>query len=178
MPGLRLQDLTRDDIKLYVSDTLEKGLHRQQILTDEPEDAKWLIGEVVDKAAGVFLWVTLVVKTLINGLRNGDEISDLRRELASLPPDLEKLYERMIQSIESKYKEEALKRFLLFRASQHNLDIPTLERALRFSDYRQAIEMTALRGGMSYQERRNLRRRCQRLAVRLNSRCKGLLEVP
>ncbi|PMD67148.1 uncharacterized protein K444DRAFT_489832, partial [Hyaloscypha bicolor E] len=90
MPMLRLQDLTFDDIQAYVFDKLE-GHDRMRLLKDaEPAHAAELVNEVVTKASGVFLWVTLVVKSLLNGLRNRDCIGDLRRRLSELPSDLDK----------------------------------------------------------------------------------------
>jgi hypothetical protein len=110
-PGLKLQDLTREDIKLYISDKLGSNNYMQQLLVEDPPEAKNLIDEVVEKAAGAFLWVVLVVKSFINGLRNGDGISHLRRRLESLPSDLEKLYEHMLNSIDPLDKEEAAEIF-------------------------------------------------------------------
>jgi hypothetical protein len=43
--------------------------------------AKTLAFELGRKADGVFLWVTLVTKQLLKGLRNGDSISDLDSRL-------------------------------------------------------------------------------------------------
>lgn len=106
-PGLRLQDLTYDDIKIYVSDHLVRNNHMQQLSREEPEASSRLIEEVVQKAGGVFLWVTLVVRSLLNGLRNGDGMFHLLRRLAILPSDLEKLYEHMLKSIDPLYMEEA-----------------------------------------------------------------------
>ncbi|KAF4633741.1 hypothetical protein G7Y89_g4367 [Cudoniella acicularis] len=99
-PGLRLQDLTHDDITSYVCDQLGNSVQMQQLLVEDPENSSWLIREIVDKASGVFLWVTLVVKALISGLRRGDEIIHLRRRLTFLPPGLETLYEHMLKSID------------------------------------------------------------------------------
>jgi hypothetical protein len=93
-PKLRLQDLTHDDIMLYVGDKLRKNEQMRQLLTESSKNASFLIEEVVNKANGVFLWVTLIVKSIISGLRQGDEIYHLRRRLASLPSDLEALYAR------------------------------------------------------------------------------------
>ncbi|KAH9213046.1 hypothetical protein DL95DRAFT_238642, partial [Leptodontidium sp. 2 PMI_412] len=176
-PGLRLQDLTYDDIKLYVSDKLEKNTYMQQLLLEDTKNTTCLIEEVTQKAAGVFLWVVLVIKSLINGLRNGDGIPHLRRRLASLPSDLENLYEHMLESIDLLYKEEASQIFQLFRASGHSLDVQTLERALFFSEYRWAIFMRTRVGEISGTEEEYAHMQLERAVIRLNSRSKGILEV-
>jgi hypothetical protein len=50
-------------------------------MEDRPRDARDLIMEVVTKADGVFLWVSLVVESLLKGLGNRDEIEDLRERV-------------------------------------------------------------------------------------------------
>jgi hypothetical protein len=49
--------------------------------------ATQLIEDIVDKAEGVFLWVTFL-KSLLNGLMNTDGISKLQKTLDCLAPDL------------------------------------------------------------------------------------------
>ncbi len=106
----------------------------RQLWTESSENASFLIEEVVNKANGVFLWVTLIEKAIISGLRQGDEINYLRRRLASLPSDLEALYAHMLRSIDPLDLEEASKMFQIFRASGHNLTVADLERSLRCTD--------------------------------------------
>jgi hypothetical protein len=47
--------------------------------------AEVLIEDVTQKASGVFLWVRLVVKSLLEGLRDGDTVEDLRSRLLLIP---------------------------------------------------------------------------------------------
>ena len=56
----------------------------QQILAEDFQDASALIEGLVQKAAGVSLWIVLVVASLVSGLRNGDYLSYLQLRLASL----------------------------------------------------------------------------------------------
>lgn len=177
VPGLRVQDMTHDDIKIYVEEKLEKNWKMQELLDENPEEASGLINELVNKADGVFLWVELVVKSLINGLRNGDGIKHLRRRLEQIPPDIESLYEHIVKSIDPFDLEEASQIFQVFRASGHDLDIPTLERALRNSNHRIVLEMRITPAHATSSEPANNEASLRRMALRLNSRCKGLLEA-
>jgi hypothetical protein len=95
-PQLELQQLTHDDITTYVFDSL--SVHPQMVyLTATYEDqTKALVEEIVSSASGVFLWVKLVVKSLLDGLQNGDQIEDLQIRLRSLPRDLEALFTHML----------------------------------------------------------------------------------
>lgn len=43
----------------------------------EPQRTPALVGDIVAKADGAFLWIKLVVQSLMIGLGNGDGITDL-----------------------------------------------------------------------------------------------------
>jgi hypothetical protein len=89
VPGLKLQDLTQGDIKNYVNQKLGSERHMRLLLQKNPRNGNWLITEIVQRASGVFLWVILVVKSLIHGFRSGDGMQHLRQRLNALPVDLE-----------------------------------------------------------------------------------------
>lgn len=111
LPTLRLQDLTFPDIEAYVFDKLE-GHDRMRLLKEaEPKHAADLVHEVVTKASGVFLWVTLIVKSLLNRLRNRDGIDDLRRRPSDLPSDLDTFHTHMLNHVEPLYREQAARTF-------------------------------------------------------------------
>jgi hypothetical protein len=59
--------------------------------------------EVVEKAEGVFLWVRIVVDSLLRGIRNLDNMLVLLGRLNLLPRELEPLYEYLMSQIEPVY---------------------------------------------------------------------------
>lgn len=177
VPGMRLQDLTRDDITLFVRDEIRKSKQMKSMLLTDAKSFHDLLEELVEKAAGVFLWVTLVVKSLVNGLGNGDNISHLRRRLASLPNDLEKLYGHMLDQIDKLDREEASKIFQIFHTSGHSLDVPTLERALRYPKLCDTVDLPTKTTKLTDDEIERINIETKRMILRLNSRTKGLLEV-
>ena len=65
----------------------------------DPQVAGGLISDLKLKAEGVFLWVRLVVRLLVDGLEAGDSVMDLQRKLRSLSRDLKDLYRRMLSKI-------------------------------------------------------------------------------
>lgn len=69
---MKLQDLTLPDIQTYVRDKLENHPRIILLEQDEPHHADELAREIVSKASGVFLWVVLVVRSLLRGLVNHD----------------------------------------------------------------------------------------------------------
>lgn len=60
-------------------------------LTNSPGWSE-LILELVEKDAGVFLWVHLVIKYLLQGLQNENDIEDLQRRLRLIPADYEEYF--------------------------------------------------------------------------------------
>lgn len=80
-PGLQLQDLTQSDIELYVQEILAASTPFQRLATKNPSSTATFVQEIVEKADGVFLWVVLVVRFLLNGIRNRDSVPDLQNRL-------------------------------------------------------------------------------------------------
>jgi hypothetical protein len=73
-PNLRLQDLTRPDITRYVNGKFGKSEAFGTLRKRESEAAHELITEVIEKADGVFLWVQIVVASLLKGIQNRDDM--------------------------------------------------------------------------------------------------------
>ena len=58
-----------------------------------------LITRALEKSSGVFLWVKVVVKSLIEGLKKCGRISDLRRRVELLPGELSEMYKYMLHTV-------------------------------------------------------------------------------
>ena len=173
-PGLRLQDLTYNDIRAFVQDKLDANPKMLQLIKSNPLEAAQFSNTVVSKANGVFLWVRLVVASLLNGLRNRDEMSDMQKRLELIPSELDDVYGHMLNRIEPMYHEQASQIFQIFNAARDFALQPTaleLELALS-STFAQAMD--AIGTPMSEEE---MRTRSLRLRDMLKSRCEGLLEV-
>jgi len=168
---LMLQDLTYQDIQLFVNSNFNENPSFAELEVREPIYAAALKERVCRKAEGVFLWVLLVVKSLLAGLVNGDRISDLERRLDLLPPDLADLYYKMLHSLDPFYYAHASQLFQLTRAASSPLSLLTLSFADEEPEYVFNCEVRPLSDDEKY-ARSDLMRR------RLNSRCKGLLEIP
>ncbi|CZR63072.1 uncharacterized protein PAC_12969 [Phialocephala subalpina] len=114
---LRLQDLTCDDIKLYVKEKFGQNAAFRKLELQDPDLVSTLTDEIVDKAEGVFLWVRVVVGQLLIGVSNRDSISQLWKCLRSFPGDLHPLYTTMLSQIDPIYLEWASKAFQIMRKS-------------------------------------------------------------
>ncbi|KAK0616630.1 small s protein [Immersiella caudata] len=95
----------RDDIRLYIRDKLETS----DIFLDsrlDRRDLQYLIDDILDNSGGVFLWVVLVVQSLLRGLANLDRPSELRKRLSQMPKTLNGYFDRMLDSVEDIYQEQ------------------------------------------------------------------------
>jgi hypothetical protein len=116
-PSLKLQDLTSNDIQRYIKDKLNGHRRMKFWTTREPETCKRLVAQLINKAEGVFLWVKLVVKSLLKGLSQRDGIPQLLKRLDAFPSDLELLYGHMLSSIDPINMEEGAILFQVFDAA-------------------------------------------------------------
>lgn len=169
-PQLALEDLTREDIRLYVRSTLEED-SRFEVLKAKDDRSQDLVQEIVDKAQGVFLWVILVVRSLLTGLRNADRICDLQKRLREFPATLEKFFGHMIASIEPIYREQTAQAFKIALEAEDPLSLMTYS---FFDEEDLDAVVTAPLNPLATQE---IISRQDDMRRRLNGRCKGLLEV-
>ncbi|KAH8592623.1 hypothetical protein B0O99DRAFT_629379 [Bisporella sp. PMI_857] len=170
-PSLRLEDLTAPDIRLFVTEKLSGNGMFVEIQKLHPNDAKQLVVEVTEKASGVFLWVHLVVASLLEGLRDGDSIADLQDRLLLLPSDLENLFLKILNQLNPSYFEQASRLFQLVRAASEPLSLLSLSLAEEGFEKAMSSEVKPMPvNEISF--------RVEAMRRRLNSRCKGLLEAP
>ena len=184
-PGLRLQDLTSGDIRRYVVDKLTTDPRIRETVEQDSFQKHDFVKEVCNKAQGVFLWVKLVVRSLLDGLSNSDRMTDLRARLEALPSDLEDLYRHMIGQVDKLY---------LTRTSQVFQMVQTMRRIQgeRGFDNQRTTQVTLLLLALAVEEKpdidvdavseawlaRNLSTLCDVMRRRLQTWCAGLLEVP
>jgi hypothetical protein len=166
-PSLRLEDLTYSDIQHYVSSKLSTNLGFAELQGGDPQSASALIDNVSTKASGVFLWVILVVQSLLEGLTDGERLLELQKRLDSLPADLETLFWRILNSVDF---ERVSQLFQIVRASQEPLNILQLS----YADEDDA-EFVFKMPTMPLPNAKLFSRSVQ-MKRRLNACCKGLIE--
>lgn len=177
---LRLQDLTHSDIRQFIEDRLVRDEMMETLAAREPEQCQDLVRHIAREAQGVFLWVVLVVSSLINGLGKHDGISELQTRLKALPKNLDELYYQMIMKVEDIYKQDASRLFQLvaeavpkpgdWRAAEI-LSVYTLSIAMKQSlDLTKEMESRPL-------DSKKLTEACKRMDIVLKNACGGLLEI-
>ncbi|KAK1753395.1 hypothetical protein QBC47DRAFT_268160, partial [Echria macrotheca] len=106
-PRLKVHELTRDDIRYFTESKINNHHRSRTLQLQDPTAINQLVTEIVDSSSGVFLWVALVVQSLLQGLRNHDTISDLFARLQELPKELDDLFRHMWEQVDPRYKAQA-----------------------------------------------------------------------
>jgi hypothetical protein len=162
-PGFPIHNWTTLDIQQYAMGMMK------EVEKDAPEQFRLLINSITVKARGVFIWVKLVVRELMEGWYEGDNIQELEATLLIIPPELGGLYQRALRRFprstshtKHTYKREAYIMFEIVLRASMPIEIHEFMHVVAFSTSRNPVdqEMTG-----------------PRMVQRLYSRCAGLLEV-
>jgi hypothetical protein len=114
-PQLRVEWLTSGDIKQFVVSRLTRSPAFLDYEVSDPGYSTRLIETVCEKSDGVFLWVQLVARSLLEGLSDGEKPSDLNERIESLPTDLEDLFDKILGSLDARQQARASQYFQLHR---------------------------------------------------------------
>lgn len=158
---LRFQDLNYNDIKSFV--------HQSFVKTNLSEhDRTKLVNEVVWRAEGVFLWASLVTRSLVQGSKAYDDRDIMQARLNSLPRDMNKLFEQMLSDVDDVYWESLALYVQLMMLSIRDSQLEAITRI-------PIIAMLQLKKPInSYEEFAN---ECERKVTQIESRTSGLLQV-
>jgi len=144
----------------------------------DPELRSTLVRGLCDKSAGVFLWVVLALRSILDGLQNGETASTLQRKLDSLPSDLYEMYKRMFKSLDPATQKSTARMILIMLRSKevpNYSPISLLQLALADNEDTTAEKaITEEVRIMSSDKRRSL---CSWMKRRIDGHTKGLLEV-
>ena len=191
---LRVHDLTARDMKLYVQGVLAPSYEAYDVSSaTQQKVTKGLLG----KAEGVFLWLHLALRSLIEGLENGDGENELIQRLESLPNEILALYQDMWKRLNDDttiYRQTAAQYFNLVISStvaHDKIDEITQDPGV-YSPYRDygtlsvfqlmvatdtAVQSAVLQMHIIPNEE-YLAQLCQDLQHKVHVRCAGLLEIP
>lgn len=179
-PKLKLESLTYDDIANYVETTLSNNKRFNHLAGRRPAEAHSLIRDVCERASGVFLWIRLVVKELLAGLRDGDGLNELQVKLQSIPRELDGYFKRLVHSIpiHQRYEASVILQISLYKER----DFTTLHPVRLFDLFFTAQEdqnfslSCATNLVADFLDAEALAYLLDSTLRRVNSRCMGLLE--
>lgn len=167
-PMLRMQDLTYQDITCYVGAKFNNSRGFTELKEIFPVEASALLSDIVKKAQGVFLWLSLVVKDLLECLTEGDGLPEMREVLDALPSDIDQLYSAIWASIKHRKVSGSAQLMALLRAAARPLDYLTLW--LADGGHAQGLDLPS----MTREAKSNIAKSVVR---RLDSRTRGILEM-
>lgn len=170
-PGLRLEALTYDDIKHYVTTRFSNSPGYQERLIETPKEINQLVEAVTSKASGVFLWVRLVTDSLLKGLEHGDRLEELQERLENIPGDLERLFEGILTNVDQERRGHVSQLLQVMRGSQEQLTV------LEFSYADDEDPGVVAKAGYGSLDPQLAKARALRFRRRLKVCCKGLLEA-
>ena len=176
---LKLQDLTRADIERYTFDKIQSLPNVHALSLRDGEIISEIAGEIVERADGVFLWVSLAVKEQLEGIRNDDGPETLWERLRTMPTEIEDVYVHLLNRISSFYKTETaqiLKIILQTRSitesSYHDVQYSVLDVALLLHK-----ELDYIISSSTDICTTDIILRCDRTRRRLLTTCSAFLEI-
>lgn len=167
---LFLEDLTKPDIERFVRDKLESS---PQFMSSITMDNRYdeLVEDIVRKADGVFLWVFLIVRSLLQGLLNCDRLSELQRRTRLLPSTLEEYFLHILSTTDGAYSERAAETFEIALKATYPMSL------LVYSYVDEEDPCYGINAEIKEPSRQEIIHRLQITKRRLNARCNGLLEI-
>lgn len=173
-PKLRLQDLNKSDVELFVDEAFCGRLTAEPGRVISNEQERDLRADLIDSSNGVFLWVRLAVKTVLDGIRNGDDWEDLRARLNQTAGSLEALYKDMWDRLNEDKKLYRSEAALIFNHMIALGNQPSVLEVMLLLD--EELRRKHLEAGI-IPSNSDLAQKCQLVERRIPVRCAGLLEV-
>ncbi|KAM0549435.1 hypothetical protein ACHAPJ_009421 [Fusarium lateritium] len=178
-PKMNLPDLTKHDIASYVDNNVTSHPYMVTLAQIEPDNVKAITTPLVDKAAGVFLWVVLACRSVVEGCDDYSTVSDLKARVDELPKEVEDLLQHLLDQINPRWEQEAMKLMNLVYTNQCHEDIDPIPTLGLYLACEQGLEVDI------HSSRINLEKvpvhqvtaKCDIMEGRLRSRCCGLIEV-
>ena len=167
-PHLRVQDLTAEDIRKYVSENLDKLDIKVGVSST---DWNMLIDDVVQKAEGVFLWVYLVVQNIRTDVEDFPSWKALKQRVNELPSELNLMYKVMWDRRNDSNVNRAEAAFFInvvLREQAHSSIL------LNMLEWDLDVQRLVLQGGNPLSDG-FLLEKCSRFAAHVTSRCGGLI---
>lgn len=169
---LYIHELTASDIYRYTNSRLQEDINWRDGALIDPRYTK-LIHRITDRAQGVFLWVVLVVRSVLEGISDGDSIQMLECRIEAIPQELGPFFRRILSSVSTTHHKRMAMYFRVAQHAPHSLSL------MHYSFLDQCIEnyASALTAPIQPMDNHDIFFRNRTMMRRLNARCKGLLEA-
>jgi hypothetical protein len=166
-----LEDLTSRDMEIYVQGMLEQDDRFCALVEREPQ-ANMLASHIRDRAEGVFLWVFLVVRSLLRGLNESDDTEELELRLAHMPTDLAAFFHRIINTIDTVYRSQTARSFQIAA-----LAVPLPLIAFWYISLDLKYDPDSMMARIKPMTLREIENLCNTAGASVNKWCRDLLQV-
>lgn len=130
VPDLKMQDYNQNSIRIYIERSVERAKTDSfdvDLLIDSD-----LQNRVRERSEGVILWARFAIDEMIACCLDGTSKEDIENLLDSLPPELEQIYERILNKIAPSNRQEAALLLLMIMDSDGSLALAILLGAWHF----------------------------------------------
>lgn len=173
--SLKMQDLTKDDMRIYVRNIIDE-IKRSRELSGSEQEVESLTEQIAKDARGVWLWVFLVSRDLKKAVNRHEDLHKLRDIVNSLPQDLEEYFKRIISKIDSVYHDQMARIFLA--AVEGVQPLPLLAFSLLVTELSEPNYATvATISSPSPEDIQSAKKTQKSWTARLRNRCGDLLVV-
>ncbi|KAH8803442.1 hypothetical protein F5884DRAFT_640733, partial [Xylogone sp. PMI_703] len=145
-----VEEENHSDIRLYVREKFE-DLKRFREEAQREKDAEILMNQILNKAKGVFQWVNLVVRDVVDSYNKGNPLRSIQTRLKQVPGDLGGLYSRILDQIKIDNKpERILKLIQWIYCAARPLSLAELRVAMAFDPNRSFTTISELEDSDDY----------------------------
>ena len=116
---ITLHNHTAKDIEQFVRLRIENV---RQLININPPDLEELQSMIAKRSSGVFLWVVLVVRDLLDGLEPPFSMPEMKERLLLLPVSLDDFFQRILNKVHQQYRRFAA-RVLLASVRWYGLNL-------------------------------------------------------
>ena len=174
----KLHDLTKNDIESLARGRLEDfEISNNGEVTAANNEV--LVKEIVQRAEGIFLWASLVIGSLREGLYADNDLLSLLERVEDMPQDIEPLFQHLLNSIKRPDRKAAYQALAVVRKLQE-LDCPNMS-LFRYTFLKDLAQNSSFATEAGYKDAESgqidLSSRLEKAPGRLYSQCKGLLEI-
>ncbi|OAA49691.1 NACHT nucleoside triphosphatase [Cordyceps fumosorosea ARSEF 2679] len=171
MGHLRLHDVTKNDIVDFVLDHFAQ--HPETTMHLKPSDVQTIALEISQRSQGVFLWVSLATKSLLEALTQDHSPSDLLDRLREYPPELDDLFTYNLDAVPTSDQATMATSLLITEAAEKPLHVGIYHfHAMERADPDYVLALSPEPPG-----RLEYRRQLAHAAQQLRGVCRGLLAV-
>ncbi|KAI1449148.1 hypothetical protein F5Y02DRAFT_373322 [Annulohypoxylon stygium] len=102
---IKLHELTKFDIMHFGKTEFEKNTEFARV----KDFYMTLVNRVTEEAQGVFLWARLTIAKLLQAIKDIQDVNKLVKLIDDAPKDIHNLYQSLLDSIDSSYRNKILK---------------------------------------------------------------------